>query len=207
MKKWMSLMIVAALLTGCSFTDRSIEKDRAKRYESLWNTILSQDKFETSSPHFTIATEVVKGDEGYSVDIAIDKPTVAMYNVEVFALLDNQEFDANNMMPSAGVLDGEFNMIPNQVRPEKGYIGGIRLNGLIANNEDNANVKIVVAWKDEKKQKANVEFFEFEVQFIDKEAEEAAAKEAERLEAEEAARIEAENAESAESEASEETEE
>ncbi|QIK70421.1 hypothetical protein G7062_08960 [Erysipelothrix sp. HDW6C] len=133
MKKLILSLTLILLITGCSFGDRSLANERAKRYETNWESILDTEKFATKSNYFDVHTEISQSGDIYNYEITIDNPQIAMYEVEVIVIENNAPFTTEKMMPSAGIFEGQYTMIPNQSRLEKGFVGESSLMGKLVN--------------------------------------------------------------------------
>lgn len=146
MKKIIITLILCLILTGCSFGGNSEYQAKVKRYQSLIQVILDNDKFQQEPQSFDL--EVIMNEEsgGYSYDIIIDNPKIAMYSIEVIVVENNQGFNEEKMMVSSGVFENPRSMIPGQVNTEAGFVGGMILNALTPNAD--VNLKILVTWKD-----------------------------------------------------------
>lgn len=146
MKKILVILVMCLVLTGCSFGENSQYQAKVKRYESLLQAILDNDKFQTESNNFDLEVIMNQEDSGFSYDIIVDNPKVAMYNIEITVVENNQGLNPEKMMVSSGVFEVARSMIPGQVNTSAGYVGGMILNALTPNDE--VNLKILVTWKD-----------------------------------------------------------
>ena len=165
MKKFLTLIVLALLVTGCSFGEKSLYAEKVKRYESSWKAILDQDKFVASSPYFNVKATMGKKGDGYVYEIVVDQPRISLYEVEVVVVANNEPYNKETMMPSAGIFDGQYSMIPNQTDTEKSFVGGFQLNG--ETSQSTVNLKILVSWKDYSHLETTREFLEFNLEYKD----------------------------------------
>lgn len=163
MKKKLLTLIMCLVLTGCSFGANSQYQAKVKRYQSLLQAILDNDKFQTETKNFDLEVIMNQESSGYSYDIIVDNPKVAMYNIEVTVVENNQGFNEDKMMVSSGVFEDARSMIPGQVNTNAGFVGGMILNALTASDE--VNLKILVTWKDNGLANSFSEFIEVNTTF------------------------------------------
>ena len=127
MKKiFLSLILIIGLF-GCSEKNTAAET----KYYDMLKLISQREEYSTSSDNFTISAEISPISEGrYRYFVTLDKPKLAMYEVEILAIEEGKEY-INEVAANAGVLlDDIYNMIPNQSDISKGYISGINISGL-----------------------------------------------------------------------------
>lgn len=151
----MFLVCTAILLSGCKSTSSA----QMTLYENDYKEILSQDTFSEESSCFTLSGEMTKDDEGkYPYYIIVDEARTAMYSVVVMAVENDTPYeDADKMMPSIGIFDGPYTMIPDQVNSEDNYVKGMVVSG--ETDEAEADLKIMVEWTDESGENISREFF------------------------------------------------
>ncbi len=165
MKRILVVLVMLVLLTACSFDNRKTKDDNMKRYTSLIQTTLDNDKFETESNSFNIEAKIEKKDEAYKYTVNIDKPNYALYNLEVIAVENNSAANSEKIMPAIGVFDGPFTLIPNQERPSQGFVKGVSVAG--DSLEPTINLKLVVSWKSDNASKEHKEFFEYNLEYTE----------------------------------------
>lgn len=167
MKKLIVILTLMFLVQGCSISDKRNYSKKVEQYESYYQTVLDSDKFSSKSPYFSIQAEMDKVAGGYVYEIIVDEAKVAMYDVKIMVVEDRKDFDAEEkMMPSAGVFDDKvYNVLPNQVRVDKGYMNGFQLLGEIPS--DSINLEILVIFNDYRKLNTYREFFEFDLEYED----------------------------------------
>lgn len=163
MKKISIFMVMLLLITGCTFGRNTEYQAKVKRYESLIQAILDNSKFQVTGQSFDIEVIMNQESTGYSYDIIIDNPKIAMYNIEVIVVENNQGFDEEKMMVSSGIFEQARSMIPGQVNVESGYVGGMILNALTPNPD--VNLKILVNWKDNGLANSFSEFIEINAKY------------------------------------------
>lgn len=162
-KVWIALLFI---LSGCFQQPRDVQFERALIiYESHYFSILDNDRFLSSSNHFTLTLETYQLGDVFRYDLIIDDPQVAMYEVVVVIVEDNQNFETlTALSPSIGVFDSTVNLVPNQVNVERGFPRGILLSGISTNST--RQLKVMVAWKDYYKLNQYREYFIIDIDFL-----------------------------------------
>lgn len=171
-RKLTILMLLIVLLAGCSTDAREYEQ-KTKQYQSYWNAILNQDRFQivsdgvAASRNFDVEATIEASSENegvYFYDVVLNNPKRALYDVEVLVLDTNGDYSSSVMKPSAGIWEaGEYNLVPNQVNTEKGYMGGILLNG--ETDQTALTLRILVVWRDYTRLTVTQEFIEYPVAY------------------------------------------
>ncbi len=159
-KSWLGCVLVAGLvLSGCT-TDES-ESAALLRYKSYYAAIAENTDFSTSSDMYTLSAEMTEEQDGNrAYYIFVDDPQAAMYDVVVMAVENNMPYDTNvKMMPSIGVFDGPYSMIPYQVNKKDGFVKGVVVSG--STNQESVNLKVMVEWKDRYREKVSRDFYSF----------------------------------------------
>ncbi len=162
MKKITLLLSILLLLSACS--NVSEEETQYEIYKTMYQNILNTTSFSTSSNYFDISATLTRLDGGeYRYDVFVDNAKIAMYDIEILAIVDEGLLMiSNQMMPSVGIYGSEeYAMIPYQVNAELGYVQGFNLNGVT--NDTNATIKVQVTWKDYFKIRSYKENFAIEV--------------------------------------------
>lgn len=163
MKKILTILCLMAVLTGCSFGSSEAYNAKVRRYESLIQAILDNSKFKASSENFSISAVMNQEKEGYSYDLKIDKARIAMYQIEVIVVENNQQFNKDKMMVSSGIFEESRTMVPGQVNLNQNYVGGMILNAL--SDKPEMNLKVLVTWKDQSLANTHSEFIELNVKY------------------------------------------
>lgn len=163
MKRLLLVLCTLLLVTACSFDNRKTKDDQMKRYTSLIQSTLDNDKFTQTSKSFTIQAKIEKTGDVYEYEVSIDKPKYALYNLEVVAVENNSSETDDKIMPSVGVFDGPYTLIPNQSRIDAGYLKGVGVKGEVA--EPELNLKLTVSWRSDSASKEHKEFFEFNLKY------------------------------------------
>lgn len=130
--------IVVLLLCLCACDKISDNKlDTTQRYKTIVESIAEHESFLPNSDYFNISSEIAKINEGYRYYITIDNPRIALYDVEVVALDINSDIynDVNSidkdMTANVGIFEDKvYNMIPNQINSDEGYVAGIVISGI-----------------------------------------------------------------------------
>lgn len=122
------IIILIFLLCGCNVINRDNEEP-SSRYTYLIEMLKEHTSFTKSSDYFDINVEMATIDNGYRYYVIIDKPTLAMYDIEMLAIEPDKNY-SNVMAANVGIFDKkEYHMIPNQSNPEEGYVKGLIASG------------------------------------------------------------------------------
>ena len=108
MKKiFLSLILIIGLF-GCSEKNTAAET----KYYDMLKLISQREEYSTSSDNFSISAEISPISEGrYRYFVTLDKPKLAMYEVEILAIEEGKEY-INEVAANAGVLlDDIYNMM------------------------------------------------------------------------------------------------
>ena len=163
MKKIGLLILASLVLVGCSGRGSALYEEKVKLYQSYWSSILDQNKYQTSSSNFSIRASIEPVDGQYQYDVIIDNPRVAMYDIDVLVLENQDAYHDEKMMPSLGIFnDGTYHLIPNQSRPDKDYQTGFKLSG--ETEESKLNLYVLVSWKNYNQSAIFKEYFELNVE-------------------------------------------
>ena len=156
MKKLLLIFISLLLIVGCSSKEDKLDKASLERYESYWEAIKNQENYRSDSDNFSIEA-ILSGDE-YS--IVVDEPRRAMYDVQIMAIENEDDFNLDIMMPTIGVLDKEtYNLIPNQSNKENLFLEWFLLSGEVDSLP--LKVEVMVLWKNYNRTEETREYFEF----------------------------------------------
>lgn len=141
MKKILVILIALLCLTGCS-KDYKIYKT----YKNYYQDLLKKEVSESTSVNYDIELVVNSLQQGqYRYDIIIDNPKVEMHDIIALAIIDNGEFDNENMMPSLGIYDDKYSLIPNEVDLSQFKAKGLNLS--IVLNESDVNFKVFIQYQ------------------------------------------------------------
>ncbi len=147
MKKITLLLSLLLVLASCSQV--SEEETQYEIYKTMYQNILNTTSFSSTSQNFAVSASMVRLDGGeYRYDIFIDNAKIAMYDIEILAIVDEGLLMVSDqMMPSVGIFgQEEYAMIPYQVNADLGYVEGFNLNGVV--NTTSVILKIQITWKD-----------------------------------------------------------
>ncbi len=159
MRKYLVCLLLSFLLVGCNNNDLLL-KEKYETYKLNYQSILNTTQFKSVSNNFAISYSFTDLKDGtFRYDVFIDKPKIAMYDIEILVIVDDGLLlISNEMMPSVGIYeDAEYSLIPYQVNAELGYQEGFDLNGIV--NTNKTNLKVLVMWKDYFKIKTEREYF------------------------------------------------
>ncbi len=162
MKKITVLLSILLLFSAC--TSVSEEETQYEIYKTMYQNILNTTSFNTTSNYFDISATLTRIEGGeYRYDVFVDNAKIAMYDIEILAIVDEGLLMVSDqMMPSVGIYGSEeYAMIPYQVNADLGYMKGFNLNGIV--NDTTAIIKVQVTWKDYFKIRSYKENFALEV--------------------------------------------
>lgn len=163
MNKLMKILTVSAIcLCGCSTkTETKTDTVKYEEYETYYQMVLDNQKFSDTSDHFTISLEMSEVPDGsYRYAIIVDEAQISMYEVVMIAVENHTAFsDATTMMPSLGIFEDPYNLIPNQVNKEEGYAKGLAMSG--ESDTDGIDLEILVQYKNQTRTKTTREFFSY----------------------------------------------
>ena len=148
MKK--ALMAVLAVLILCSGCLKKTNDAEAKNesYKTYYEAAQAGTAFADHSDYYSVTATMAELPEGkYAYYIFIDDPKIALYSITAIAVESGVEYgDTNRMMPSSGIFDTKYSMIPNQVNKDAGFVRGIVLSGETA--AETVDLRLLVEWKD-----------------------------------------------------------
>ena len=148
------LLTAVLLLTGCSNSKKLV----LETYEMYYQIISENSEYVKDSSYYTLSYEVKKGEHNqYNYYLFLDSPTISMYDVVFMAVENEVSFDSNlQMVPSIGIFDGKYQLVPNQINKDKGFVKGMMISG--ESSYDKINLKVLVEWKDKTRKKTTREF-------------------------------------------------
>lgn len=148
------------MLCGCDIKKQTSSDD--DKYLNLIETLNDRTTFVEKSEYFDITTDIAKTNDAYRYYIVIDNPKNAMYDVEAVAVEKGVNYTLN-MAANIGIFEEtDYNLIPGQARPEKGYVSGLSISGV--SSVPNPTLYLVVQWYSNK-QDIHQEFYQLEANF------------------------------------------
>ncbi len=162
MKKILIILTLLVGLSGCGSEVDTIG-DASAKYEQLVITINEHLNYSTKSIYFDIELEYAEIEENtYRYYLTINNPKIAMYNITAAADDVSNLKDPSLIMPSSGIFeDVEYNMIPFQYNPDKGYYEGILLSGIKTFEENEKiefDLRLYVDWYNQDRSLSYKEF-------------------------------------------------
>lgn len=128
------IFVLILFLSGCNVI-RNEDTEQESRYTYLVELLEEHTNYVQSSNYFDINVEMAKINNGYRYYIIIDKPTLAMYDIEVMAIEPGVDY-SKKMAANVGIFeDTQYHMIPNQSNAKEGYVKGVIASGLADNPE------------------------------------------------------------------------
>lgn len=150
MKKIIGLLITLSfMLSACS---KPSELDaKMATYKAHYELIDQHQKFLKESSYFNVETEMIKQNGNYIYYIVVDQAKIEMHDV-VLMVVENDQLYQNNpkMMPSAGIFDRAYSLIPKQINKDFGYMKGIIISG--ESKQANIKVELLVEWRNSRKE-------------------------------------------------------
>lgn len=164
MKKILLILFLLLGLVACK-KEANIQKEVPyQHYSDMKQLILENDKYTNKSSYMNINAEIAKTAEGsYRYYIFIDNPKVAMYDVKAMALVSKQDY-TNLMAANFGIFDDiKYNLVPNQILIDKGYLKGFVMSGITENA--NVKLKLLIQWQNEEHSDVFQEFVELNLYY------------------------------------------
>jgi len=162
MKKILLILLILLCLCSCD-KEENKEVDSNESYNKMIELIKKQDTFVSSSSYYEVSADLTKIENGYRFYVVVDKPKVAMYDVEAIAIEKDIDY-TNKMAASIGVFETEqYNLIPNQANADKGYVKGVVISGTSESSE--VTLDILVSWKTQDLSITKSEYLELSVKF------------------------------------------
>jgi len=152
-------MLLVILLVSCQSSTVNSDEVNLQKYEAYYQSILDSDSFQEKSEYFSIEAVMNMVEGAYRFSVIIDEPLVAMYNIEMMAIIDDGSVSVNydTVMPASGIFDRSYNMLPYQSNETSGFPSGIIVDGLCDNSR--VTLLILVAWKNETSTESFRQFF------------------------------------------------
>lgn len=160
MKKILIILLLLISLTSCQEIGRE-EANPNDRYIYLIEMINEHDGFSASSQYFDLSCEMSKIEGGYRYYITVDNPRLAMYDVELLAIEKGVDY-LSRMAANVGIFEStQYNIVPNQSNPAKGYVKGIVASGV--SDKPETTLYIFVQFKNKDYTNTHSEFFRIDV--------------------------------------------
>ena len=133
-------------------------------YFDFMKLLQEREEFTSSSLNYNISSEITSiGDNQYRYFVTIDKPKIAMYDIEIMAIEQGKDY-SDNIAASAGILSTiQYNMIPNQSKVEDGYVSGISISGISSNSQ--INLRVLVQWENKDASVINRDCYILELEY------------------------------------------
>ena len=165
LKRILAALILLGALSGCGRkeNERKLEEEMYQAYLTYYQALLDTTEKASRVQEFSTSIVINQIEDGkYRYDLIIDEPKVAMYDVEALAVIRTPEdtISTEKMMPSVGIFDDFYNMIPNQVYKDRGYVAGVVLS--LTSSEPKIRIDLIVCWQDKERSVVNKRFLTFE---------------------------------------------
>lgn len=160
MKKMIIVCCVLCLIaTGCS--TNNLQEEQQKIYNEFKESLINNGELITSEIPFNYSIEIVEQDGSYIYEVSISKPLVMMKSIQMI-VLNPADLTSDYVSSSKGIFDEQvYNMVPNQVNIEDGYVEEIILNGV--SSEADFKLYTMVVYKDRNQLTTSQVFFSFNV--------------------------------------------
>lgn len=159
MKRFLIVLLLLITFSGCANVAKKADNDQ--RYYDLVTLLVERENFEKKPAFFDLSYDTSHDNDGYRYFLIIDNPKVAMKDVEIVAMEKNSDA-SKQMAASVGIFaENEYNMIPGQANPAKGYVKGISVSGLMSSPD--STICILIQWKSADLMNSYREFYEIEV--------------------------------------------
>ena len=158
-KKILLICVILLTVIGCN---KVVETNGYDKYEQYYKLVDQNTIFENDSEYFTTTVEIttLPSDE-YRYYVFIDEPKTAMYNCVVLVRQDEKTFDLQDkMVPTMGIFDRQYNLVPNQVNTQEGYPKGLVVSGECDNPEE-LILDILVEWTNKEGSEVNQAFIKY----------------------------------------------
>lgn len=158
--KFTLILVMLLVLIGCS-KGSSREEVLLSKYETAYNELVSNTKFEEQSEYYHLEVLTSKLEDGtYRVDVILDQAQIAMYNIQMIMELDSTgEEQYEEINASLGIVDdSQYNLIPNQVNEDNGFYAGLILSSISKN--ESGSLKMMITWSNYANTKQFAEFIE-----------------------------------------------
>lgn len=153
MRKFIVILFLVLSMAGCSKKEeRKLDEEKYQSYLSYYQSLLDYNEKNDRCGEFDISVAVNVLDNGkYRYDIIVDNSRIAMYDIEALTIIKTEEnvINEKEMMPSSGIFDDCFCIVPNQINKEKGYVQGLVMS--ITSDQPSLNLATVVSWKDKER--------------------------------------------------------
>lgn len=152
------LVLLSFLLLGCSYKSEELD---TTMYEEYYRTIDNNIDYDDKLP-FSYSFEYSQLQDGsYRYVVIIDNPEYSMYDCTLLIREDGITYDnQKKMMPSSGIFDKKYSLIPNQVDTAHGFPKGIALGGEV--EEFPFTLDVMVEWFNNTQSKASRVFFKID---------------------------------------------
>lgn len=152
MKKILTILLLSLFLVSC--TDSDMEALRT--YEEMISILEDAGEYVSSSDYYSLSINFSRTAQEKRYYIVVDNPQVAMYDVKIIAF-EEGTVDSEEACPNVGIFDEEFNLVPNQINKENGFVKGISVSGVYEN--DDPTILCLVQWINEDNTKVFREYF------------------------------------------------
>ena len=147
LKHTICFMLCTMLLAGCA-TSKTSSDVKLELYETYYNAISDNISFAADSDYYSVSYEMIQlADGSYRYYVFFDEPKIAMYDIVILGVEDEIPYaKAEKMMPSIGIFDSHYAMIPYQVNSSEGFVKGLAISG--ESEMPFLQLKTLVEWKD-----------------------------------------------------------
>ena len=138
------MCMLVLMMTACIQTTNTTD-DQITQYENYYNLVLNNTAYISASKYYDLSVEMADiGGGAFRYYVFVDNPRIAMMKCKVMVVENDLPVSDDKVMPSVGITETPYALIPNQVNNEGGYAKGLIASG--ETDSDTVNLKILVEW-------------------------------------------------------------
>ncbi len=162
MKKLLILILSLFLITGCS-NESATTSGSDDRYYDMLHQLENVQNFNSAPIYYNLTVELSEVEGGYRFFVIIDEPKIAMYNIQMMAIVEGGDY-SETMAANVGIFETTtYTMIPNQTKPEDGYVAGMSISGLTSDNP--CTLDIMIRYETQDRETVTRDYYRIEVAY------------------------------------------
>ena len=163
MKRFLGVLLAGLIiLSSCSTADEDTTTSSEYYYDML-DLLISVESFSSEPVYYDITVDMAKVDDGYHYYVIVDNAKIAMYNIQVMAIVAGEDY-SETMAANVGIFEGvSYTMIPNQTNVDDGYVAGLSISGLT--DEAEATIDVIVRYSTSDMQTVIREYYRYTVTY------------------------------------------
>ena len=168
MKRIFGLLLAGLIiLSSCSNSDE--DSTTSDHYYDMLDLLTDAHSFSVEPVYYDITVELAQIDGGYRYYVIVDNARIAMYNIQVMAIVVGEDYSAT-MAPNIGIFEGIlYSMIPNQSNVDAGYVAGLSISGLT--DEAEVTIDILVRYSTSDLQTTYRDYYRYTVSYVEEDTE------------------------------------